>query len=80
MWVDPLKQDRAYRILLEIAPQDIDFLNRIIEATDGLGLVTTLDRQLGRVVIWVTPDTRAEVTALLGSFPKKLQVIENGEV
>lgn len=80
MRIDPLSHDPRFRILLEVYPHDIDFLNRVLEATDGLGLVTTLDRRLGRVVIWVTPDTRAEVITLLDSFPRTIKIIDQGTV
>lgn len=65
------------RIYLRLAPRDIDFLNRIMEGYDGLGIVSTLDRRAGLVVIRVTPDTRADVLAIISSLPVNFEFIVN---
>jgi len=62
------------RILLSIAPQDIDFLTRVMEGYDGLGIVSTIDPQRGLVGIRVTPDTREEVLEILSHFPRPLTI------
>ncbi|NLK51891.1 MAG: DUF4911 domain-containing protein, partial [Syntrophomonadaceae bacterium] len=53
----PPDQAEGYQIVLQIKPEDIDFLTRIIEGFDGLGIVSTIDPGQGLVVVWVTPDT-----------------------
>ncbi len=46
-----------HEIYLQLAPEKIDLLTRLIEAYNHLGIVSTLDRQKGKVVVRVTPDT-----------------------
>ena len=68
----PPDQAEGYQIVLQIKPEDIDFLTRIIEGYDGLGIVSTIDPGQGLVVVWVTPDTQDEVTHILHFFPRAL--------
>lgn len=63
------------KVRLRIKPPDIDFLNRVFEGYDGLGMVSTLDRREGLVVIWVTPDTRCEVMNILENFPREIEIL-----
>ncbi|NLU50442.1 MAG: DUF4911 domain-containing protein [Syntrophomonadaceae bacterium] len=48
-----------------------------MEGYDGLGIVSTLDRRAGLVVIRVTPDTRADVLAIISSLPVNFEFIVN---
>ena len=61
-------------IRVKIKNADIDFLTRVFEGYDGLGMVSTLDRKEGLVGIWVTPDTQEEVRVILEHFPRELEV------
>lgn len=63
-------------IKLRLKPSDIDFITRVFEGYDGLGMVSTLDRKEGLVGIWVTPDTRDEVLIILSRFPRDLEIVE----
>ncbi len=56
-------------IRLRVAPCHIHYLNRIMEGYEYLGTVTTVDRLEGIVAIRVTPDTGAEVRAILKELP-----------
>lgn len=73
-----LPPDKAlkYQVILKLSPRDIDFLTRIMEGFDGIGMVSTVDSSLGLVVVWVTPDTRDEVLKVLEYFPRPLELIE----
>lgn len=57
------------KIFLRLEPRNIDKLTRIIEACSHLGVVSTLDRQEGLVVVRGTPDTVPELEALLPQLP-----------
>lgn len=63
-------------IKLKLKPADIDFLNRVFEGYDGLGMVSTLDRKEGLVGIWVTPDTQEEVRLILENFTRELEMLD----
>jgi hypothetical protein len=71
----PPEQAEGFQIVLKVAPADIDFLTRVVEGMDSMGMVSTVDPSLGLVVIWVTPDTRDEVLAVLASFPRPVEVL-----
>lgn len=62
-----------------ISPDCIDMLTKLLEAYDNLGIVSTLDQNLGRVVIRVTPDTWSEVMDILDNLPFAI-IIENASV
>jgi Domain of unknown function (DUF4911) len=66
------------QILIRVQPKDIDYINRIIEAYDGLGLVHTLDRKEGIVAIHVTPDTVADVWDILDNLVVEIEFLCTG--
>lgn len=62
-------------IFLRVEPRDIDVINKIMEGYDGLGIVSTLNRREGLIVIRVTPDTREDVRGIIESFPVKFEFV-----
>lgn len=60
------------KLLIQVEPKDIAFLNKIFEGYDGLGIVSTLNRREGLVVLTVTPETKNDVIEILNNFPKKV--------
>lgn len=58
------------KILIRVHKRDVDYINKIIEAYDGLGIVHTVNRKDGIVAVHVTPDTAGDVLDIL----KHLQV------
>jgi len=56
-------------ILAQVAPHDIDFLSKIIEGYDNLGILSTLDSSTGQVILRVTEDTFPEVMEILQYLP-----------
>ena len=66
-------------IFLNIEPRYIDLLTRIIEAYDHLGIVSTLDRRKGLVVIRGTEDTCQELHAILPTLPFKVNLLPDQE-
>jgi len=63
-------------ILVEVAPYDIDFFNKLLEGYDNLTLVTTLDASLGKVALWVAKNARKDILAILKCLPVPVHVLE----
>lgn len=63
------------KIKVRLNPREIVFLDHIIQAYDGLGLVTTTDAAAGEVVIHVTEGTRDEVMKILSNFPRNIEIL-----
>ncbi|MCL1974941.1 MAG: DUF4911 domain-containing protein [Firmicutes bacterium] len=63
-------------ILVEVAPRDIDFFNKLLEGYDNLALVTTLDAKLGKLALWVTKHAKKDVLAILKCLPVPVHVLE----
>jgi len=61
-------------IYVRVAPENIDMLTKIVEAYEYLGVVSTLDKKEGRVIIRGTVDTKSEILEILKtlSFPVEL--------
>ncbi|WP_287190010.1 DUF4911 domain-containing protein [Syntrophothermus sp.] len=68
--------DPGDQVFLRVETQNIDFLNRIVEGWDGLGIVSTLDRDQGLVVIRVTPDTKPELLNVVRFLPFPAEVLD----
>ncbi len=56
-------------IIATVNPENIDMLTKIIEAYDNLGIVSTLDRDQGLVIIRGTEDTYPELQQILIHIP-----------
>ncbi|MCL2496402.1 MAG: DUF4911 domain-containing protein [Clostridiales bacterium] len=69
------KHDADEMILVEVAPHDIDFFNKLLEGYDNLALVTTLDAQLGKLALWVTKHAKKDVLAILKCLPVPVHII-----
>ena len=63
------------KIMAQVHPADIDLLTRLIEAFDHLGIVSTLDRSEGLVVIRGTEDTVADLAEILNNLPFPLTIL-----
>lgn len=62
-------------IHVQVAPEKIDMLTKIIEAYDNLGIVSTLEPSRGRVVVRVTRDTWGEMMEILGNLPFVIDIM-----
>jgi len=62
-------------IYLQLAPADIDFLTRIFEAMDGIGVVSTVDARAGLIKLLVTEHTENEARTMLRHFPRPFTYI-----
>jgi len=70
------RESEAMYFLVRVKPHDIDFVNKIIEGYEGLGIVTTVDAALGVVRVYVSPDTKEDVRIILEDMPVPLQIEE----
>ena len=57
-----------------ILPRRIHFLRFILEAYEGIGLVTTLDANLGLIELSVAPGCEEEVAQVLSTEAENLQL------
>ncbi|MFY9324007.1 MAG: DUF4911 domain-containing protein, partial [Syntrophomonadaceae bacterium] len=62
-------------IIAQLEPGNIDMLTRLIEAFDHLGIVSTLDRTEGLVVIRGTEDTVPDLLDILHNLPFPLTIL-----
>ena len=69
----------ASAVFIRINPRDVNFVNRVMEGHEYLGVVTTVDRQQGILAVRATADTAADVRAILARLPVAVEFIENPE-
>lgn len=62
-------------IIIKADPKDINYINRIMEGHEYLGLVTTKSREKGQLVIRSTPDTYSEAIKILENIGLELEFI-----
>lgn len=62
-------------IHVRLDPTHINYVNRIMEGYEYLGVVTTVDRSEGIVAIRVTPDTLNDVKTILANLPINFEYI-----
>ena len=62
------------QIKIRMEPKDIFFLDNIIEAYDGLAIVSTGNPGTGEVIVHVTPDTYADVMDILQNLPWSVSI------
>lgn len=68
------------RVYIEIPPSEVNYVNRIIEGYEYLGVLTTLDAKRATCQINSTADTRDTVIDVLTHLPDvKVKILENRE-
>lgn len=55
-------------LYIEISPHDVNYVNRILEGYEYLGVLTTVDARRAVCCIHTTADTRADARAVLESL------------
>jgi hypothetical protein len=63
-------------IFIKVAPRDINYVNRIMEGYEYLGVVSTLSPKEGKLIIRTTPDTFLEAKKILEHLPVQIEFIE----
>ena len=62
-------------IYIQTEPKYVNYVNRIMEGYEYLGVVSTLDRHQGILLIRATPDTAAEVHEILAHLPIEIHYV-----
>lgn len=65
-------------IIARVNPENIDMLTKLIEAYDNLGIVSTINRDQGLVIIRGTEDTYPELHQILKYLPFPLLLGNKG--
>lgn len=63
-------------IFARMNPKDIGFLDKIMEAYDGLAIPSTHDGKSGELHIHVTKETKEDVLEILRNFPRPIEILE----
>ncbi len=66
----PVKNCVKHQILVN--PHQIHYLRFILEAYEGMALVSTIDQALGRVLLSIAPGCEKDVLAILESEREEL--------
>lgn len=66
-------------VFIRVNPRDVNFVNQIMEGYEYYGVVTTLDRATGILVVRATDDTNPEVRAILADLPVTVEFLTAGE-
>ena len=72
---------KSYEFIIQSKKEDIDFINKIVEAYEGAGVVRTLDSTNGIISVISTDDYKdmmREVLIDLGNRWVDLKIIEDG--
>lgn len=59
-----------------IDPKDTNYVNRILEGYEYVGVMTTIDRHTGLTVVRSTEGTRSLAREILQSLPELVQILE----
>lgn len=73
--------EKSYEFLLRSRAEDIDFINKIMEAYEGIGVVRTLNPKEGLLSIVLTDDFKDFVREVLEDLGKKwvrLEIVSEG--
>lgn len=73
--------NKSYEFIIKSRREDIDFINKIVEAYEGAGVVRTLDPIKGIISVISTDDFKdfmRDVLIDLGKKWVKLEIIEEG--
>ncbi|MDO4689976.1 MAG: DUF4911 domain-containing protein [Fusobacterium sp.] len=73
--------NKSYEFIIESRREDIDFINKIVEAYEGAGVVRTLDPLKGIISVISTYDFKdfmRDILIDLGKKWVKLEIIEEG--
>lgn len=66
-------------IFIRVDPREVNFVNRVMEGHEYLGVVTTVDKARGILAVRATADTAAAARAILGCLPVALEFLEKPE-
>ncbi|BBB92900.1 MAG TPA: DUF4911 domain-containing protein [Methylomusa anaerophila] len=64
-------------IMIRVEPRDVNFVNQIMEGYEYLGVVSTINRAEGILVVRVTPDTVNDVRRILSTLPINVKDVKD---
>jgi putative protease len=67
-------------IYLRINPKHVHYLNRVMEGYEYLGIVSTVNRNAGIVIIRTTADTVNEVRNIVAHLDIPIEVVHDEEL
>lgn len=70
---------REIKFIVQMNTRDIGYFHNIIEAHEGIGIVTTSDASSGIVTILITPDFEERLTQIISeteSTGRNIRIIE----
>lgn len=65
-----------WAVFIRVNPRDVNYVNRIMEGYDHLGVVTTVDKATGLLAVRATPATAADVRQILGRLPVTVEFVD----
>jgi hypothetical protein len=66
-----------WAVFIRVNPRDVNYVNRIMEGYDHLGVVTTVDKTAGLLAVRATPATAADVRLILSRLPVTVEFVDN---
>ena len=69
----------AATVFIRVAPSDVNYVNRIMEGYEYLGVVTTVDKTRGILAVLATADTAADVRAILARLTVAIEFMDKQE-
>lgn len=66
-------------VYIEIAPCDVNYVNRIMEGYEYIGILTTIDPRWATCRINATADTRKEVIEILTHLDTEVKILAGRE-
>ena len=64
-------------VYFRVATKDVHYVNRIFEGSEHVGVVSTVDKGRGILVVRATPDTAGFAREILANLPIELQILES---
>lgn len=65
----------SYEFLIQSRKEDIDFINKILEAYEGFGVVRTVDAQKGIINIITTLDFKDETKKIIDNLASNYDIV-----
>lgn len=63
------------KVYFRLNPSDTNYVNRIIEGYEYLGVMTTIEPKTSIALVCSTPDLKAKTIEVLESLPEVLEII-----
>jgi hypothetical protein len=66
-------------LYIEVRPSDVNYVNRILEGYEYLGVLTTINTQRSTCVVHTTKDTRGIAIDVLTHLDVPVKILKNRE-